>query len=130
MRTHTKTFHIRFIEIEYERLCKYSARAGLPKSTYIRFMINGQSPKDHPPADYFEMMKKLHRVGNNLNQLVWVAHRLGNVHTKDIEDVKRQFITMIEFITDELIMPEMVNKNEMLERGKLQAEKDKEAFDL
>jgi len=76
MRTHTKTFHIRFTEIEYERLCKYSARAGLLKSTYISFMINGQSPKNNPPTDYYKMMKEPHRVGNNLNQLVWTAHRL------------------------------------------------------
>ena len=47
MRTHTKTFHIRFTETEYERLCKYSKKAGLPKSTYIRHMINGCCPREH-----------------------------------------------------------------------------------
>ena len=124
MRTHTKTFHIRFTEIEYERLCKYSKRAGLPKSTYVRHMINGYAPKAHPPADYFKMMKEVHRVGNNLNQLIWVAHRFGNMHTKDIENIKRQFISVIEFITDELTTPEDVNREETLELGKLQAEKD------
>jgi len=71
MRTHIKTFHIRFTEIEYERLCKYSKRAGLRKSTYIRHMINGLSPKENPPADYFRMMKSAsqekvrHRLLNN-----------------------------------------------------------------
>lgn len=30
MRTHTKTFHIRFTEKEYERLCKHAGKSGLP----------------------------------------------------------------------------------------------------
>lgn len=126
MRTHTKTFHIRFTEKEYERLCKYAEKSGLPKTTYIRHMINGYAPKEHPPADYFKMMKEMHRVGNNLNQLVWTSHRFGNMHTKDIDAILEQFRKVIDFITDELIMPETINKNEILELGRLQAEKDKE----
>jgi DNA invertase Pin-like site-specific DNA recombinase len=55
MRTHTKTFHIRFTEKEYERLCKHADKAGLPKTTYIRFMINGCCPREKPPQEFWAL---------------------------------------------------------------------------
>ena len=69
MRTHTKTFHIRFTEKEYQRLCEHSKKAGLPKSTYIRHMINGCSPQEYPAEMFRDFMEEIRRVGNNLNQL-------------------------------------------------------------
>lgn len=126
MRTHTKTFHIRFTEQEYERLCKYSARAGLPKTTYIRHMINGQAPHDKPPADYFRMMKEVYRVGNNLNQLASMAHKFGSFHAQKLDEAVKQLDKLILDITDEIIAPKDFDKVEILEQGRLQAEKDKE----
>lgn len=129
MRTHTKTFHIRLTEEEYERLCKYSERAGLPKSTYIRFMINGQSPKDHPPMDYFKMAKELHYIGHNLNQLATLAHRFGSLRTKKLDETIADFNKKYIEIVDTVMVPTLHNKAELaaiLEQGRLQAEKDKE----
>ena len=80
MRTHTKTFHIRFTEKEYDRLCKYADKAGLPKTTYIRHMINGCRPKERPGIDYFNFMNGFYHLGNNLNQIVHLAHKFGSLH--------------------------------------------------
>ena len=126
MRTHTKTFHIRFTEIEYERLCKFSKRAGLPKSTYIRFMINGQSPKDHPPIEFHKMMNELRSIGSNLNQLARIANQFGSLHAKGLEDTLASFNEKYIEIFNAVILPTQCDKFEILELGRLQTEKDKE----
>ncbi len=58
MRTHTKTFDIRFTEKEYERLCKRAEKSGLPKTTYIRHMINGYAPKEQPPVSFYDFLSR------------------------------------------------------------------------
>ena len=87
MRTHTKTFHIRFTEKEYERLCKHAEKSGLPKTTYIRHMINGCSPGEHPDYAFWAFVKEIHYVGNNLNQLCRMAHQFGNIHVGKLNEV-------------------------------------------
>ena len=126
MRTHTKTFHIRFTETEYERLCKYAEKAGLPKSTYIRHMINGCRPKEHPPMDFWEFKKALYASGNNLNQLVALAHRFGSFHEKKLEDMRKQFTDLILLISKRMIAPDPLDVPETLKRGRLLAEKEQE----
>ena len=124
MRNHPITFHIRFTEKEYERLCKYAAKAGLPKTTYIRHMIRGNQPKEAPPADYFAMKREIYDVGNNLNQLVSMAHALGWAQRDRIDEINEALCQMILQITDRIIMPEKQDIKEVLKRGKQMAEQD------
>ena len=129
MRAHNKTFHIRLTETEYERLCKNSKQAGLPKSTYIRFMINGQTPKDFPPIEYHKMMNELQHIGNNLNQLTRMAHQFGSLHSKGLDETLNDFDKKYLEIVNAVMVPIERDKAEIaaiLEQGKLQAEKDKE----
>jgi|GEM_PF-482717 len=86
MRKHNKTFHIRFTESEYEKLCSLSERAGLPKSTYVRFMIKGQIPRDRPSPDYYAMTKQLYRIGTLLNQIAARANTTGYIDAKQLEE--------------------------------------------
>lgn len=124
MRTHTKTFHIRFTEKECERLCKYAATAGLPKTTYIRHMINGLQPKECPKTDYYEFMRELYRLGNNVNQLAFMSHKFGSLHTARLEETNEALRKLILLITKQMIAPDKVNKADALERGRLLAEED------
>jgi hypothetical protein len=124
MRTHNKTFHIRLTEKEYERLCKYSKKAGLPKSTYIRFMIDGQSPKDSPLIEYHKMMNELRHIGNNLNQLARLVHCYGSIDYKRLNEILDNFNEKYIEIVKAVLLPVERDKDETLERGRLQAEKD------
>ncbi|MCG9969905.1 plasmid mobilization relaxosome protein MobC [Pelotomaculum terephthalicicum JT] len=85
MRKHNNTFHIRFTEQEYEKLCAMSVKTGLPKSTCIRFLISGLVPKDRPSPDYYAMTKQLYRIGNLLNQIAARAHATGHIDSKRLE---------------------------------------------
>ena len=122
MRIHTKTFHIRFTEKEYDRLCKYAEKAGLPKTTYIRQMINGSRPKERPSMDYFNFMKGFYHLGNNLNQITHLAHKFGSLHTAKLEQFYKQYIGMIRVIEERMIAPDDLDVPATLERGRLLAQ--------
>lgn len=124
MRNHPITFHIRFTEKEYDRLCKYAAKAGLPKTTYIRHMINGNIPKEAPPMDYFEFMRQIYSLGNNLNQLTARAHYLGWVQSDQLQAAKEDLTNLIRQITNRMILPEKMDVKEVLKQGKQIAEQD------
>ena len=118
MRTHTKTFHIRFTEKEYERLCKYAAKTGLPKATYIRHMINGLQPKEKPPMEFWEFKRELYALGNNLNQLTHLAHRVGGIHSAKLDEMKKQFNRLVLDISYRMINPDKADVLAVLERGR------------
>lgn len=118
MRTHTKTFHIRFTEAEYDRLCKYADKAGLPKTTYIRHMINGCRPKENPPMEFWEFKRELHALGNNLNQLTHLAHRVGGIHTAKLDEMKEKFNKLVITISNRMMMPDDLDIPVTLERGR------------
>jgi hypothetical protein len=119
MRTHTKTFHIRFTEKEYARLCRYADKAKLPKTTYIRHLLNGCCPQEHYAIEFWALMREVHAVGNNLNQLTNLAHRVGNIHAGRLDEMMEQYKCLNAVIFDKLYSPEKINIPETLERGRL-----------
>jgi len=124
VRNHPITFHIRFTEKEYERLCKYAEKSGLPKTTYIRHMINGNQPREKPPIDYWKFMQKIYDMGSSFNQLADMARMQGWIQSDQLQAARKDFNRLILQITDAIIMPEKVDVKETLERGRLVAEQD------
>lgn len=73
----TKKLSLRLSEKEYKRITRRAKSCGLTKSSYVRQLIIGYKPKESPPADYFAMTRELKEIGNNLNQLAFVANATG-----------------------------------------------------
>jgi len=124
VRNHPKTFHIRFTEKEYERLCKYAAKAGLPKTTYIRHMINGNQPREKPPAEYWKFMQKFYDMGSSFKRLADLARVQGWVESDQLQAAMEDYYNLIRQIGDRMISPEKVDVKETLERGRQLAEQD------
>ena len=61
------------------RLQNNAKKAGLSRESYLRTLINGYVPKTLPPPEYHLMIKELHAIGNNLNQLAAKANATGNI---------------------------------------------------
>lgn len=68
---------LRLSEVESRRITRRAKSCGLSKSAYVRQLIVGYEPKESPPADYFAMTRELKEIGNNLNQLAFVANATG-----------------------------------------------------
>ncbi len=73
----TQRITLRLSEVEYSRITRRAKSCGLSKSAYVRQLIVGYEPRESPPADYFAMTRELKEIGNNLNQLAFVANATG-----------------------------------------------------
>ena len=75
----TRNVHVQFWldKKEAESLNKRVKKSGLSRERYLRHLIDGLVPTDAPPPDYYSMMRELHAIGTNLNQIAQKAHVLG-----------------------------------------------------
>lgn len=97
---------------EAEALDKKVKKSGLSREAYLRHLISGVVPRDAPPPDYYSMMRELHRIGNNLNQIAQKAHILNVLDVQRYDRDMRMFEDTIKKITEAVILPEpMKNEN-------------------
>lgn len=93
---------------EIETLDKKVKRSRLSREAYLRHLINGLVPRDAPPPDYFSMMRELHGIGNNLNQIAQKSHTLNVVDVQRYDTAVRQFETAVKKITEAVVLPQPV----------------------
>ena len=74
-----KKFDMRMTEQDYKRLTRKARKCGLTRSGYIRLLIHDYNPRETPPADYFSMTRELKEIGNNMNQIAFMANATGLV---------------------------------------------------
>ena len=91
---------------EAEALDKKVKKSGLNREAYLRHLINGVVPRDAPPPDYYSMMRELHKIGNNLNQIAIKAHTLNVIDVKRYDEALRQYERTIKEITEAVVLPE------------------------
>jgi len=91
---------------EAELLQKKVKRSGLSREAYLRHLIHGLVPRDAPPPDYFAMMRELHSIGGNLNQIAQKAHTLNALDVQRYDAACRRLDSAIRGITEAVILPE------------------------
>ncbi len=91
---------------EAEALDKKVKKSGLSREAYLRHLISGVVPRDAPPPDYYSMMRELHRIGNNLNQIAQKAHILNVLDVQRYDRDMRLFEDIVKRITEAVILPE------------------------
>lgn len=94
---------------EAENLDKKVKKSGLNREAYLRQVINGVVPRDAPPPDYYSMMRELHKIGNNLNQIAQKAHTLNVIDVQRYDQDMRAFEKTVAKITEAVILPEKVD---------------------
>ena len=97
---------------EAEAFNKKVKRSGLSREAYLRHLVNGLVPQDASPPAYFDFMRELHGIGNNLNQIAQKAHTLNVVDVQRYDRDMRMFEDTVKKITEAVILPEpMKNEN-------------------
>ena len=69
--------HIRLNEAELTDLKKKAAKTCMTESGLIRILLKEYRPKEKPDDRFYEAMRQLSSIANNLNQLAAKAHSLG-----------------------------------------------------
>ena len=90
---------------EKELLDKRVKRSGLSREAFLRHLVNGFQPKDAPPPDCYGMMRELHGIGRNLNQIAQKAHTLNVIDAQRYDEEVRKLEAAIRKITDAVILP-------------------------
>lgn len=62
-------------------------------------------PQDAPPPDYYAMMRELHGIGNNLNQIAAKAHTLNALDVQRYDENCRKLDDAVKAITAAVILP-------------------------
>lgn len=110
MRTREKQVIVRLSLEEYYRLIEKSEKVGLTISDFLRTYINGFEPREKPPIEFYEAIKQIRKVGNNINQIARLANATGIL---DELACKRQFDKLNETILEmkrEFLLPKKIDK--------------------
>ena len=97
---------VRLNRKEQEHLQTSVKRSGLSQEAYLRQLIRGAVPKEAPPADYYGMMRELHAIGNNLNQITRKANAFHMVDAPAYDQMARALEKSIRDITRAVILPD------------------------
>ena len=106
MRKRNNKIELYLSDEEYKHLVRIVKRSGLNKSSYLRQLISGVTPKDAPPLDYYHMMRELNYIGNNLNQIAHMANAIGLINEDEYEKNVNLLKEAILTITKAVLLPE------------------------
>lgn len=92
-----------FSRDEAQDLQKKAKKTCLTEAALVRLLVRGYEPKERPDERFYDVMRQLSSIGNNINQLAAQANSLSFVDAqklqKEVErwhkfqaDVERQFL--------------------------------------
>jgi hypothetical protein len=99
---------VRLNEKEHAHLALRVQKSGLSQEAYLRLLISGYVPKPLPPPDYYTMMRQLHAIGNNLNQLAAKAHTTGHLDRAMFQQEADQLRRAVQQIQQAVTSPERI----------------------
>ena len=88
---------------EAQDLAKKAKKTCLTEAALVRLLVRGYEPKERPDERFYDAMRNLSAIGNNINQLAAKAHTLGFIDVPLLKneaerwhkfqaDVERQFL--------------------------------------
>ena len=68
-----------FSRDEAQDLQKKAKKTCLSEAALVRLLVKGYEPKERPDERFYDVMRQLSSIGNNINQLAAKANSLGFV---------------------------------------------------
>lgn len=76
---------VRFSRDEAQDLQKNAKKACLSEAGLIRLLLRGYEPREKPDERFYDVMRELSSIGNNINQLAVKANALGFVDAPQLK---------------------------------------------
>lgn len=73
-------------EEENRELKRKAKLSGLSDTAVIRILLKGYEPRENPDDRFYEVIRELSAIGNNLNQLTAKAHALGFIEADKLHE--------------------------------------------
>ena len=80
-------------------------RCGVTETSVIRQLLHGYEPREKPDERFYEAMREMYAIGNNLNQLTAKAHKLGFIDTPMLRELSRAFARFQLKIEQNFLLP-------------------------
>ena len=75
-----------FSKVEAQDLKKKAKKACLTEAALIRLLLRGYEPREKPDERFYDAMRELSAIGNNINQLAIKANALGFVDSQMLKN--------------------------------------------
>lgn len=95
-----------FSKPEAQDLQKKTKKACLSEAALVRLLVRGYEPREKPDERFYDVMRELSAIGNNINQLTVKANALGFI---DLQMLKAEALRWHKFQADverEFLRPE------------------------
>ena len=76
---------VRFSRDKAQDLQKKAKKACLNEAGLIRLLLRGYEPREKPDERFYDVMRELSSIGNNINQLAVKANALGFVDAPQLK---------------------------------------------
>lgn len=103
-RTHKKNFW--FNDEEENRIKELCNKSGMNESDIVRNLIMGNDIKEAPSNKFYEVVRDLRSISNNINQLTRKAHSLSFIDEREY----REEVIRLDILIDDLKL-QFLNKN-------------------
>lgn len=98
--------HILLNRTEAQDLQKKAKKACLSEGALIRLLLKGYAPKEQPDERFYDVMRELSAIGNNINQLAAKANSLGFVDAVQLSKEAERWHKFQAGIEREFLRPE------------------------
>lgn len=80
--------------------------AGLTETAVIRLLLRGYEPREKPDSRFYDVMRQLSAIGNNINQLAAKANALGFIDVPMLESEALRWHQIQNEIEQKILLPE------------------------
>ena len=92
-------------ESETADLKEKSTKTGLSQTAIIRILLKGYEPREKPDDRFYDAMREMYAIGNNLNQIARKANSLGFIETKMLKQTIEHLQRFLTHMEDEYLRP-------------------------
>ena len=96
-------------EQEVHMLKSNAVKAGMSTESYIRMLIIGFIPRELPPIEYYNLIRELNAIGNNLNQIAAQANATKHIDKTTFIYEANCLRRAIQEIQEAVTAPERMN---------------------
>lgn len=95
-----------FSKSEAQDLQKKAKKNCLSEAALVRLLVRGYEPKERPDEKFYDVMRQLSAIGNNINQLSVKANALGFIDTQMLKAEAQRWHKFQADIEREFLRPE------------------------
>lgn len=108
MRNRTIKMQIWLNQREAEALKRKAKKCHLTQAAYVRFLITGYVPRESPPLEYYNLIRELRAIGNNINQIAAVANTTGQIDNTAYQQEASFLYRTILKIQEAVLLPDKI----------------------